>query len=311
MIKSLKDARIVDALPRIIANQAWVQAMSGALGEIHQQTLRFADNSQIYTKLDTASEKVLDALAVNWKIDWYDTGYSIEQKRRIVKSALVVRRTMGTVGAVKSQADAIYPGSTLEEWFEWGGEPGLFRISVDVTTTDKNQWVQVLSLDEIERRLATAKRYTAHLDSVSYQVTHGLAVGVKVETWKSSPPRCGAKVCGTLPTVKTVGWSESENTALTGKADAFTATPDICGTIPQQATTGCSVVATTKSGANHADGYAIQPSRSGIETTGTKPEKATVGESIETILESGMEEPSKGFTDIPPRSGDHHCGTKI
>lgn len=110
MIKSLKDARITDALPRIVAGQDWVIALSNALGVQHEQTIQFADDSQIYTNLDNVSEDILDTLAINWKIDWYDTDYSIEQKRRIIKMAILVRRLMGTPYATRIQADAIYPG---------------------------------------------------------------------------------------------------------------------------------------------------------------------------------------------------------
>ena len=119
MIKSLKNAQIADGLPRILGEQPWVKALSMAMLELHQKTMGYIAGSQIYTAIDTVAEEVLDALAVNWKIDWYDTGYDIEQKRRIVKTALNIRRTMGTAGAARTQADAIYPGTKLEEWFEY------------------------------------------------------------------------------------------------------------------------------------------------------------------------------------------------
>ena len=122
MIKGLKDAQITDGLPRVLAEQPWVRALSLAMLELHQKTMGYIAGSQIYTAIDTVAEEVLDALAVNWKIDWYDTGYDIEQKRRIVKTALNIRRTMGTAGAARTQADAIYPGTKLEEWFEYGGK---------------------------------------------------------------------------------------------------------------------------------------------------------------------------------------------
>lgn len=205
MIKSLREARITDGLPRILAQQPWVRALSAALGVVHEKTLDFADNSQIYTDIDHEAEDVLDALAVSWKIDWYDTSYSLEQKRRIVKTALTVRRTMGTVAAVIAQADAIYPGTTLEEWFQWGGEPGTFRLHVDITATDEEHAIVFSTKEEIERRLATAKRFSAQLESMSYQVMHRIEAGAMVSIWKASPPVCGVAVCGTLPEVATLG----------------------------------------------------------------------------------------------------------
>ena len=181
MIKDLRDARLVDAVPRVVAGQDWVRALSEAVGVLHERTLRYIDDSQIYTSLDTATEPVLDALAINWKVDWYDTGYSVEQKRRIIKTTLTVRRLMGTVGAVKLQADAIYPGTMLEEWFEYGGQPGTFRLCINVTDTTEEHPAIIYSPAEMERRLITAKRWSAHLESLSYMVRHTLATGCRVD----------------------------------------------------------------------------------------------------------------------------------
>lgn len=175
MIKSLLDAELRDGVPRVLQKQPWVEALSRAVLDLHRKTMGFIDGSQIYTAIDTVDESVLDALAVNWKIDWYDTGYDIEQKRRIVKTALNIRRTMGTVAAVKAQADAIYPGSTLEEWFEYGSEPGYFRLRVNIMTVEEQEKFAAMSLAEIERRLAAAKRFSAHLEEVEYYDAGGTA----------------------------------------------------------------------------------------------------------------------------------------
>ena len=168
MIKSLLDARIADGVPQVVAAQDWVRAMADALGIIHRTTLDFADKSQIYTALDDVPEVILDTLAVNWKIDWYDTEYSTEQKRRIIKSALTVRRLMGTVRAVKLQVEAIYPGTTLQEWFEYGGTPGCFRLDVNLTDESIIPPVVMQSPAEIEKKIVTAKRWSAHLEGVDY-----------------------------------------------------------------------------------------------------------------------------------------------
>ena len=78
MIKSLRDAQIIDGLPRIVREQPWVKALSMAAAVLHKKTMDYIDGSQIYTAIDSVAEPVLDALAVNWKIDWYDTGYDID-----------------------------------------------------------------------------------------------------------------------------------------------------------------------------------------------------------------------------------------
>lgn len=177
MIKSLLDAELRDGVPRVLQKQPWVEALSRAVLDLHRQTMGFIDGSQIYTAIDTVSEAVLDALAVSWKIDWYDPEYDLEQKRRIVQTALTIRRTMGTAAAVKAQADAIYPGSTVEEWYEYGGKPGYFRLRVNIMTVEEQEKFAAMSMAEVERRLAAAKRFSSHLEEVEYYDAGGTATG--------------------------------------------------------------------------------------------------------------------------------------
>ena len=155
MIKSLRDAQIIDGLPRIVREQPWVKALSMAAAVLHKKTMDYIDGSQIYTAIDSVAEPVLDALAVNWKIDWYDTGYDIDRKRRIVKTALTIRRTMGTVGAVRTH--------------------GRFRLRVNIVTVEEREEFEAMSLREIERRLAAAKRFSSHLEEVEYYDAGGVA----------------------------------------------------------------------------------------------------------------------------------------
>lgn len=175
MIKSLRQARITDGLPRVVAGQEWVIALSEALGIVLGRTLDYTDESQIYTRLDTAPEAVLDILAVNWKIDWYDTSFTLEQKRRIVKSALTVRRLMGTAAAVKLQVDTIYPGATVEEWFQYDGNAGCFRVLLDLPENG----ITAEEYRRLKNGILTTKNERSHLDviDIRYECEARVAVG--------------------------------------------------------------------------------------------------------------------------------------
>lgn len=307
MIKSLKDARIVDGLPRIVAQQAWVRALSGAVGEMHQKTLGYIDKSQIYTAVDSAEETVLDAIAVNWKIDWYDTEYNIEQKRRIVKTAMAIRRTMGTVGALKAQAGAIYPGTTLEEWFDWGGEPGWFRLHVDVTTTGEGNTIDLHDQAETERRLTMAKRFSAHLESMSYQIKRAIKTDSILTMWRHKPPVCGTIRCGVYHTVSTLGWSERATLRGGGAVEAFTVTLEVSGTVPQTATVGYSLCSALLGG-GMAEAFAAMPPENGAVPSGTHHAASALGWSTdETLVAAGAAEV---FAAAPGENGTVLSGTR-
>jgi len=271
MIKSLRDARLTDGLPRVVAGQKWVQALSEAIGEVFGKTIDFADASQIYTALDDAREEILDTLAINWKVDWYDPEYSLEQKRRIIKTALTVRRLMGTVHAVKVQADAVYPGSEIEEWFDYGGDPGYFRLCVNVTDTDEENPIHILSEEEIERRLITAKRWSAHLENVSYMILHAILYGVSIAGFTSVVPECGTLYCGTYWKTKRLGYSGENGLLIGSAAEGYTAAPDITGMRPLVHSLGYSESVGLSLGANEnpVEAYTFTAAQCGMIRCGS------------------------------------------
>ena len=53
MIKSLRDAQIIDGLPRILREQPWVRALSMAAAELHRKTMDYIEASQVYTAISS------------------------------------------------------------------------------------------------------------------------------------------------------------------------------------------------------------------------------------------------------------------
>ena len=300
MIKSLRDARITDALPRVLAAQDWVRALSEALGVLQEKALDFTDGSQIYTAIDDVPETVLDALAVNWKIDWYDTGYSVDKKRRLVKTAMAVRRLMGTVAATRMQAEAVYPGTMLEEWFDYGGNPGCFRLYVDITHSTEQEPVTAFPQDEMERRLVTAKRWSAHLDSLSYMVRHELIIRHTVKGWAYTVPFCGTIRCGTWWMPSTLGWSEHRPLLVSARPEPFTVSPELSGTLPETRTAGWSVNDTLRI-AGLAEGFADRLEYTGTVRSGTAAVVSTLGWSEQHSVRA--EADANAHTAAPELSG--------
>ena len=159
-IKGIRDARIKDGLPRIVTEQDWVPPLSEAIGKVQEKILDFTDASQVYTAIDMAPEKVLDALAVNWKIDWYDDSYDIVKKRQIVKVAIKVRKKMGTVAAVRDMLESIFENAKIIEWFETGEQPGTFDVEISSAFSESDY-------ENFMRLIDTTKRLSAHLNRIT------------------------------------------------------------------------------------------------------------------------------------------------
>jgi P2-related tail formation protein len=80
-----------------------------------------------------------------------------------------VHRTVGTKGAVETALGAVYPGSHIKEWFEYGGEPYHFKLTVDVTDSG----VALAQYQAIIYRLQYYKNMRSHLDGVETKELFG------------------------------------------------------------------------------------------------------------------------------------------
>ena len=79
---------------------------------------------------DACPVHLLPYLAQAWSVDEWDPEWSEAQKRQVIKDAPALHKLKGTRGAVERAIEALGFGATLREWFEYGGQPYRFKISV-------------------------------------------------------------------------------------------------------------------------------------------------------------------------------------
>ncbi|MDO4301792.1 MAG: phage tail protein I [Clostridia bacterium] len=162
--------------------------------------------NMIYCCVDSLQEDVLDMLAIDFKVDWYNTSADIEAKRNMIKDCIKVHKHKGTAYAVEVALKNVHQNSTVEEWFEYGGKPYFFRIVQDVS----NKY-EILSYDEILKTIAIYKRLSAHLESVIYQCAIVCAIKTNEHNKIYTLP-----LTGTIPYRSTNG--SILNTGMTGIA---------------------------------------------------------------------------------------------
>jgi len=132
--------------------------------QLHSMTQQIRRNV-IYARIDELDEQTLDILAYDLHVDWYDYSYPIEVKRRTIKDSVRVHMRLGTKYAVETALGAVFPGTQITEWFEYGGNPYTFRVTVNLTDSD------ILTLAkhrEVFARLNFYKNLRSHLDEVRY-----------------------------------------------------------------------------------------------------------------------------------------------
>lgn len=177
--------------------------------------------------VDEMSERELDDMAWELNATWYKYDAPIDQKREIIKAARKIRRKIGTPWAVVYGMGIYFSVSKLEEWFEYAGTPGHYRISVEYSDH---------SFEDIQaflRVLGTLTKASQILDDITIEFTHGIEIEPIVESWAAEVPACGTIYCGTNWMPRTLGYSlgSEEDISRANPAEAFAAAPPLCGTL--------------------------------------------------------------------------------
>ena len=129
---------MVRALPLPLAQDENALALGKATAEVLQLLLGMIRSDLVYPAIDSLPEELLDILAQDYKVDWYDADYTLEEKRKTIKESWAVHRTIGTKAAVEKAISAVYPDTTVQEWFEYDGEPYNFRLRINLTHDSAN-----------------------------------------------------------------------------------------------------------------------------------------------------------------------------
>ncbi len=198
MIK-LQDTGLIEGLPPGIAEQHWVKVLDAVFRERQKKELDAVRKVFVYTAIDSAPENILDILAVQFKVDWYRDDYPIDTKRRVVKTAMEVRRYCGTEWAVKQAISAIYPNSEIVEWYDYNGTPGHWRLRVNIT---ENADIAYYTIKRMESLLGYARRCTAHLEHIGYLIEPHKTAPLHVAT---TPCSIAVQMCVRLPKIKKGG----------------------------------------------------------------------------------------------------------
>lgn len=148
-------------LPAVLLDDERMNALAYAIAKALATRLDELPLAEIYTRIDALPEALLDILARDFSIDWYNYDSSIEAKRNLIKSNYYVHRHLGTSGAVKSAVLAAFAESAVEEWFEYSGNPYHFRVRVGTHGPFTLQ-----QFSELLRIIDWSKRHSAHLESV-------------------------------------------------------------------------------------------------------------------------------------------------
>lgn len=170
----LTDVEFIKLLPQFMRSDKAVQGLAAGIDSIVPALATQVEKLSTWDHIDTLSEKELDDLAWELNILWYDIGADIEVKRNIVRDSDAVYKKLGTKWAVENVITTYFGEGYIEEWFQYGGDPGRFRIYSTNPTLNESKFTEFLNL------LNKVKRASSQLDGVFITLTGQMSMSAGI-----------------------------------------------------------------------------------------------------------------------------------
>ncbi|MGI0118316.1 phage tail protein I [Zooshikella sp. RANM57] len=118
----------------------------------------------IIWKPDVCPEPILPWLAWALSVDEWDETWTPKIKRQVIKASIAVHLIKGTLGAVKKALGATGVDISIQEWFQYGGQPYTFKADVNL----ENDGITQKQYEHIRRLINRTKNIRSHFDLTLY-----------------------------------------------------------------------------------------------------------------------------------------------
>lgn len=164
--RGMTKENLLSTLPYALAQDKNIHALAAAVAQ--ELTIRAGESREamLYQRIDELPNDVLDILAVDFAVDWWDERWPIERKRRSIKDSWRIHRMLGTPEAVNLAVQAAFGAGRVEEWFQYNGRPHHFRVtglSLEMAQTGYSSFLRLMEL---------TKRKSSTLDAVVMETRH-------------------------------------------------------------------------------------------------------------------------------------------
>jgi len=170
MIKKLTPSSIEDL-------QYLVDTFDVSFENIQNQII----NALILPRIDEITdENLLDLIAWQLHIEGYELATTIEQKQNMIKNAFLLHKYKGTPYAIKQVFESLGITAELQEWFQYNGNPYMFRIWLDTVISDEETYIELVKL------INEYKNVRSWLDSIGVhrEYTDDLYIGSALDDGK-------------------------------------------------------------------------------------------------------------------------------
>lgn len=214
----ISNSKLFEILPASIRNDEDIRAAAIAVDRSTGDIYSFSRKLDFRSNKDVKDHEILDELAIDLHVDFYDKNLHADMKREIIDDSIIQHMEKGTGGAVERALANIGVKGEVVEWYQYEGTPFTFRIilssPVDLTNSD------------IKRIINSYKNTRSHFEHFEVQVLQVIGI-MRVLNYTFPVPY---KITGTFHTAPTNGIASKSTVSAKSKTYANPVPYPITGT---------------------------------------------------------------------------------
>jgi hypothetical protein len=169
MPKTIHNISLADTVPDSMLDDPEIAALCVAFDTENTIVVNAINNVVILADIGKQSSAVTDLLAAEQQTPYYNQALPLEVRQALAAGSGLLNAIKGTKAAVEQTVKAAFGSGTVQEWFEYGGNPYCFRVLVNDFPNSAAQ------LAEINRAIEVSKNIRSHLDELIITVATTIA----------------------------------------------------------------------------------------------------------------------------------------
>lgn len=161
-MNNLNDYKIADNLvPSINSTniQEFAKTVDEHLAEVNKQS----EVVLLYPRIDKLSENLIDELAIQLHVDFYNSTILLDKKRAIVKNSIKWHMKKGTPYAVEELIKTVFQSAKIVEWFDYGAAPYHFKV-----VFIKEPLTEPAQIDKLTEAINSVKNTRSWCDELNF-----------------------------------------------------------------------------------------------------------------------------------------------
>lgn len=165
-MNNLKNISLLNLIPSSIKDNPKIISAALTLDKEIQKLNKCIENINIYSRIDELDETLINELAWQFHVDYYDINLPLEIKRKLVKESLSNHKIKGTPYAIEKVLRILKLKGNVIEWFECNGSPYHFLVELDAANEFNN-------IDDVRRLVMEYKNTRSWFDGFVILINAG------------------------------------------------------------------------------------------------------------------------------------------